>query len=175
MTKERSILTQVLGVSHRSDSRGHEALVYCPSPLMGEDRVPDPLCKMINSSILNNQIENIRCRVEDLLCRARSGKARDDLGIEADANALATHILPETGFVSVLPPGIHPQFDIVYDLASEIPGKSWKNVTSAVKTRIAAHRLSRQREPRMPDEVCTASFVERLWNWWSASWRSTVT
>ena len=115
------ILSQILGVSHRNDSRGYEGLIYSPAPLVTDSPAPEPVCKLINGDMLQRHVEAIRARVEDLLCRARANHGREGVGIEPAADALAAHILPEGGFVGVLPPGIHPCFDIVYDAAAQIP------------------------------------------------------
>lgn len=118
---DQKILTQILGVSHRNDSRGHEGLIYSLAPLVTDSPAAEPVCKLINVDVLQRHVEAIRQRVEDLLCRARANHGREGTGIEPEADALATHILPDGGFVSVLPPGIHPCFDIVYDAAAQIP------------------------------------------------------
>ncbi len=120
MTKR--IFTQELGVSQHRDRVGNEALVYTPKPLL-EDGSPAPEAsyKRIDSDVLNGRIEDVRRRVEELTSLARLGHDRGNVGIEREASALSSYVLPEGGFVSVIPPEIHPRFDIINDAAQEIP------------------------------------------------------
>ena len=120
MTQE--VLTQILGVSHRRDDRGNEGLVYAPSPLVGEGAAPpDSTWQPMKSTVLQRHIEGVRRRVEELTWQARVGQMRGGLGIEPEADALAQYIFPEPGFVGIIEPGLHPQFDIIFDAASSIP------------------------------------------------------
>lgn len=115
------ILTQILGVSHRQDARGNEGLIYAPVPLGMEEEAPPEAIVPIRWQVLRQHIEEVRGQVEDLIRRAIVGQTIKGSGFEAAATALARHALPEQGFVGMIRAGIHPQFDIIPDAASEIP------------------------------------------------------
>ncbi|MFV1966861.1 MAG: CHAT domain-containing protein [Pirellulaceae bacterium] len=116
------ILTQLVGVSQRRDDRGNEGLVYASAPLLGGHRAaPEPSCRPIKPEVLTRRIEDVRGRIEELTWRARLSGLRDQVGIESEAAALASSILPDKGFISIVEPGVHPQFDVVYDAAEAIP------------------------------------------------------
>ena len=119
-TAMQAILTQILGISQR-DHQTAQALVYAPAPLLQDELPPEMHWQRINADVVRRQIQNIRSQVEELIWRARLGKEREDAGIEAHADALASHVLPKQGFAAVVPPGLHPRLDIAYDIAGEIP------------------------------------------------------
>ncbi|MCY2986347.1 MAG: CHAT domain-containing protein [Planctomycetota bacterium] len=117
-----SLLVQILGVSHRRDDRGNEGLVYAPTPLVGDGHAaPESAWQPIKTEILERQLESIRRRVEELTWQARLSQPRGSLGIEADAETLGAYVFPPAGFLSIVEPGVQPQFDIVFDIASAIP------------------------------------------------------
>lgn len=115
------ILTQILGVSHRQDARGNEGLIYAAAPLGMEEEAPPEAIVPIRWQVLRQHVEEVRGQVEDLIRRAIVGQTTKGSGFEAVATALARHALPQQGFVGMIRAGIHPQFDIIPDAASEIP------------------------------------------------------
>ena len=119
ISTSHKIPTQVLGVSHRDMGMGH-GLVYAPAPVLQDGPVPEPHWQPIRPDILRQQLDAIRGQIEELIGRARRGGMRDDCGIESWADSLAAHVLPKRGLLSILEPGVHPQFDTVFDVASEI-------------------------------------------------------
>lgn len=110
---------QTVGISHFRDPNGQEGLIYAPAPLgeVAQDSVFVP----IKLPILQRHIEEVRSRVEDLTRRALVGQSRDGNAFEIATRALADHVLPPSGFGSLLKSGLHPQLDLVQDAASEIP------------------------------------------------------
>jgi ATP-dependent Clp protease ATP-binding subunit ClpC len=117
----QSIVTQIVGVSHRRDDKGKEGLIYALVPLAGADMAPEPVFTPAKAQILQAQVQEVRRRVEDLTRRALVGQARGNIGIEEVAGNLARQALPSMGFVGLMGEGVHPQLDLVQDAASEIP------------------------------------------------------
>lgn len=115
------ILTQILGVSHRQDSKGNEGLIYTPVPLDIEKEAPDSVFVPIKWQTLKRHAEEIRTQVENLTLRALLDTPREGVGVEATAAELARHVLPVQRFAEMLGAGINPHFDIIQDAASEIP------------------------------------------------------
>jgi ATP-dependent Clp protease ATP-binding subunit ClpC len=116
---EKTIIAQILGVSFQRDPSGKEDLVYAPGPL-GEI-IKDPVSLSVRWQTLQANIEMVRDKIEELTWYALARQKRGEMGIEAAARELACQILPDTGFAGLLGPGVHPQFDILQDIASIIP------------------------------------------------------
>ena len=118
----KSILTQLLAVSHHKDARGREALKYTPGLLAVSSAGSEVFFQKIrNWQTVHECIERVRDQMSDLIRRALVGQTIGDNQLGAAAANLSRHVLPECGFARVLPPGVHPYFDIVRDYASEIP------------------------------------------------------
>ncbi|MHC4788358.1 MAG: hypothetical protein ACYS8K_04030, partial [Planctomycetota bacterium] len=119
------ILTQVLAVSHHRDEHGREALKYSPyrpGALGMAGPAPNVMLRPIPKwQVIRGFINQVRMNVEDLVRRALFDSDRGDNQMDAAARRLARHVFPNSGFVSLMVPGVHPQIDTMYDLASEIP------------------------------------------------------
>jgi ATP-dependent Clp protease ATP-binding subunit ClpC len=122
------ILTQILGVSHRQDLRGNEGLIYALAPFGVGEEAPERAFVRIKGQVLQQHIENVRRRVEDLIQRALLKQMHEGSGFEVAATELARHALPECGFVGMMSADIHPQFDIIPDVASQIPWEALEEV-----------------------------------------------
>jgi hypothetical protein len=116
-----NIVVQTLGVTYAHMPPGPEVLRYAPGALMEGMPDPDTIDVPMSALLLRRQIVEIRQAVEELLWRARLGNRREGRGLEAAAGALARQILPASRFGALVRPGLHPQFLIERDLASEVP------------------------------------------------------
>jgi ATP-dependent Clp protease ATP-binding subunit ClpC len=115
------IVTQILGVSHFRDDRGKEGLIYAQVPLAIDGVAPDPVIVRVKKPELQMQIQEVRRRIEDLTRRALVGHKRGNVGVEEAAAGLSSLVLPPTGLIGLLGSEVHPQFDLIHDVASEIP------------------------------------------------------
>lgn len=115
-----TILVQRLSVSYRND-KGGEGLLYSLQPFDMEQLAPQPVPVLLHQTELIQQIAEVRASVEDLTRRALVGQKRDAFGIEVAAVSLARQVLPPKGLITLLGSGTNPQFDIIQDIAAEIP------------------------------------------------------
>jgi ATP-dependent Clp protease ATP-binding subunit ClpC len=120
-TRPPGILTQIVGVSHRRDDRGQEGLIFAPVPLALDGVVPDQVFVPVKVQTLETLIEDVRRSMEELTQRALVGQKRGGLGIEAAAGRLTRRALPPGGFAGLVASGVHPQLDLIQDVASDIP------------------------------------------------------
>jgi ATP-dependent Clp protease ATP-binding subunit ClpC len=144
------LLVQIVGVSHRKDSRDHEELMYAPVPWDRGEAVPDPLFVRIRSAELQRHIDAVSAQVNELTHCALLGFPRGERGLEAAATELAHHALPPEGFVGLLSPGAHPQFNIIRDIASEIPWEVLEEtyfLCPACRTPLNPHRQQSLEKP----------------------------
>jgi len=116
------ILPQTLAVSYVQDQFERAAISYTPRSLSTDEAIPEVFYKPVkNWNIVQGCISQVRNQIKDLMGRAVVGQCREGNELEAAARGLASHILPLKGLVEMVPAGMHPQFDIVWGAASEIP------------------------------------------------------
>src|SRR5207249_704115 len=75
----------------------------------------------IGGALLQSRIADVEHDVQELVALAVSGRSRGGRGVETSATRLSRYVLPPGGFGALLPPGVHPQLNIIRDLASDIP------------------------------------------------------
>ncbi len=117
-------LSQPLGVSHGQDLRGAGRLQYRPVPVGGPTDSfawPDAVDHPVALGVLENAVEAVRVQVDAIGGLAVLGRPRGAVGVEAAAALLGQTVCPPAGFLSVMPPGVNPLFDIGHDAASLIP------------------------------------------------------
>lgn len=118
----KPIITQVLTVSQYRNTRGNQqGLMYSRMPLAGctaPYRIP---ALVLDWQILDNQIQQVRDEVVDLIGKAIHHEGRGNNRLEQVTRKLAMNVLPPGGMASTMTRGVNPLFDVMNDFASRIP------------------------------------------------------
>lgn len=115
------IPTRWLAVSHSRTSRGSDLLIYAPERQDTGDGTCAPVFVDINETALQGALDSLRRRVDELTRLALQGQPRGSLGIEDVAATVARHALPREGVLSLVGRGVHPQLQLLQDIAARIP------------------------------------------------------
>jgi len=130
--RDEPIHSRWLSVSYyRPNPRGRdEQLIYAPQA-MEDSGTTAPVHVPIRSDLIRPQLRALREAVYDLTRSALAGTPRGSRGIEEAASALAKRVLPKNGLAQLVGFGIHPQFQVFQDIASEIPWEAMEETYSS--------------------------------------------
>jgi ATP-dependent Clp protease ATP-binding subunit ClpC len=107
------IRTQIFSVTYKAkrlDAKG--TLVYIPAA--DSKGAHEIVRKPVRTwQTIREKIEEVRNQVKDLTHCAVHGRRREGNTLDIAVRELASEILPESGFSSIVRDGMHPQFDVV--------------------------------------------------------------